>query len=357
MLGVVRCLQGNEFQFRAFAPPSGPLWDALRVLGVPCTPFERLREPADSSGPAERTAALLADLVRADLVRADLVHGNSLSTAQFSGLAGHRLEIPAVAHVREIERLNPTRRERIEKNHCLIAVSNAVAGHLAEQGVARERIVTLHNGVDLYTLARERTPGTIRLELGIPPTTPLIATIGQLSLRKATEVCIEAIAALAPRYPDLHALIVGARFSRKPESERFEADLRERVTRAGLEKRVHFLGWRDDVPGILVDLDLLVHPARQEPYGRVLIEAAALGVPCVATAVGGTPEIVADGRTGWLVPPDDLTALAERVGWALDHPAARQAAGAAARELAEASFSVKACAARTAELYRRVLSG
>lgn len=347
MLGVIRALRGDEFHFHAFAPGSGRLWNALQECGVPCTAFERLREPVGATGPAERTAEALAKLVDADLI-----HGNSLSTAQFTGLAAGRIGIPAVSHVREIERLNPTRRRRIEANRYLVAVSNAVAEHLGKEGVPDDQIVTIHNGVDVDGLSRDRFTGTIRQELGIARTAPVIATIGQVSLRKATEVFLEATAALAPRYPDLHALVVGTRFSRKPESQRFEAALHERVAQEGLEDRVHFLGWRDDVPGILVDLDLLVHAARQEPLGRVLIEAAALGAPCVATAVGGTAEIIDDGVSGWLVPPNEAVALADKIGWALDRPAALQAAGTATRELAVARFAVEKCAARTAALYR-----
>jgi glycosyltransferase involved in cell wall biosynthesis len=120
-----------------------------------------------------------------------------------------------------------------------------------------------------------------------------------------------------------------------------------------LAERAHFLGWRNDVPTILCDIDLLVHTARQEPLGRVLLEASALKCPIVATSVGGTPEIVADGETGWLIPPDDSNAAAERIAWVIEHPEAMGQAGIAARRSAGQKFSINTCADRIEDLYKQ----
>ncbi len=174
-------------------------------------------------------------------------------------------------------------------------------------------------------------------------------------MRKATDLFVETLERLSERYDDLQALVVGARFSQKAETVQFEADLRASVEREGLVGRVHFLGWRDDVPSILRDLDLLVHPARQEPLGRVILEASALEIPCVATEVGGNPEIIDHERTGWLVPPDDPDALAECVAQALDRPDIRRRAGREARRKVKEKFSGEACARRMEEVYRGLL--
>lgn len=349
MLEVLRRLDGT-FDFVALAPPGGALRAALHEMGVKTTPFERTRRPAGGLGPAELTARALSDVLDADLV-----HGNSLSTAQFTGLAGESLAIPTVAHVREIENLNAARVERIGKNRTLIAVSTAVRDHLIGEGVPAERIDVVYNGIDLEALHPDRVEGTIREELGLPEGCPLLASVGQISLRKATDVFLEAVHELVRRGVDLHALVVGERFSQKTETVEFEARIRESAERGALAERVHFLGWRDDVPSILRDLDLLAHTARQEPLGRVLLEASALGIPCVATDVGGTAEIIDHERTGWLVPPDDPVALAERIRWVLDHPDVRRRAGVAARTRMEREFSGEQCARRLEEVYRRLL--
>jgi glycosyltransferase involved in cell wall biosynthesis len=354
MLEVLRRLSSAEFEFRGLVRPGSALEEALNELDVRTLPFERSGEPGDWQGPAERNATEVKHLLDAHFPQADLIHGNSLSTALFTGLAGRLCKIPCVGHVREIEGLNPTRARRLGKNTKLIAVSEAVRSHLARQGVRGEQIEVVHNGVDLHALNPDRVKGSIRDELGIAKTSPLIATIGQISPRKATDVFIATVCRLAHRYPDLHALVVGQRFSQKSESVDFETALRQTARDEGLPGRIHLVGWRDDVPAILRDLDLLVHAARQEPLGRVLLEACAMGIPSIATTVGGNPEIIDHGVTGWLVPPDHPGALAERIALALDNPQERAIAGREARRKAEKMFSGELSARRMAEVYRKV---
>lgn len=354
MLEVLRHLSGPEFEFRALVRPQSALGDALKERGINTLPFERISEPGNWQGPAERNARAVNDLLDAHFRDVDLIHGNSLSTALFTGLAGELRKIPAVGHVREIEGLNPTRARRLGKNRKLIAVSEAVRSHLEREGVPREKIEVIHNGVDLQTLDPDRVKGSIRDELGIIRTSPLIAAIGQISARKATDVFIAAVCRLARRYPELHALVVGERFSRKAQNVEIETDLRQSVRGEGLEGRIHLVGWREDVPAILGDLDLLVHAARQEPLGRVLLEASAMGIPSVATKVGGNPEIIDNGLTGWLVPPDNPDALAERIALVLDNPHERARAGLEARRKAERVFSGELSARRMAKVYREL---
>jgi len=188
--------------------------------------------------------------------------------------------------------------------------------------------------------------------LGIAPGTPLVGSIGQICLRKAQDVLLEAAArGLSPAACCL--LIIGERWSDKPESRRFEERLHVLAER--LAGRVHFLGARDDVPRLLNELTLLVHTARQEPLGRVLLEAAASGTPVVATDVGGTSEIFPPGSgSARLVPPDDPESLARAIGDLLAQPEARLALGAAARRRAEEQFDATQAAASLVEHYRAV---
>jgi glycosyltransferase involved in cell wall biosynthesis len=117
------------------------------------------------------------------------------------------------------------------------------------------------------------------------------------------------------------------------------------------------LGNRNDVPFLLPECDLLVHAARQEPLGRVLLEAAATGMAIVATDVGGTREIFpAEAKAAVLVPPDDPGALATAIRPLLQYDNGRKAFGAAARRRAESAFDVRIAAARLIEQYRNVLT-
>lgn len=135
-------------------------------------------------------------------------------------------------------------------------------------------------------------------------------------------------------------LVIGQRFSGKEESRQFEDRLHQAAA-GPLAGRVHFLGVRDDVDRILNELTLLVHPARQEPLSRVLLEAAAAGLAVVATDVGGTREIFpSEGEAACLVPPDDAQAMSAAIGGLLGDPALRRRLAENARKRAEEAFGV-----------------
>jgi glycosyltransferase involved in cell wall biosynthesis len=184
----------------------------------------------------------------------------------------------------------------------------------------------------------------------------LVVTIGQLGLRKSTAIALAAAQILAAESPELHWLIVGERTSNKLESRIFEIQLSQTAAEPALKGRVHFLGRRNDVPRLLRECALLVHTARQEPLGRVLLEAAASGVAVVATDVGGTREIFPTELHGaLLVPPDDAMAIADAVSTLLHNEARRQALATAGRRRAEAAFDIQCAAARLIEQYNEVL--
>ena len=150
-------------------------------------------------------------------------------------------------------------------------------------------------------------------------------------------------------------LIIGQRFSGKQESRQFEDQLHHAAT-GPLAGRVHFLGVRDDVAHILNELTLLVHPARQEPLGRVLLEAAAAGLAVVATDVGGTREIFPpESAAACLVPPDDAQAMSAAIGTLLDDAARRQRLSENARMRVEKAFDLKHAVAGLVKHYEELL--
>jgi glycosyltransferase involved in cell wall biosynthesis len=213
----------------------------------------------------------------------------------------------------------------------------------------------IYNGVDLGRFQPRPPTGYLHRELGLPPDARLIGTIGQICLRKGQDVLVQAATALADRIPDAHYLIVGRRNSQKQESVDFEARL-HRATRQGpLAGRLHLVGERDDIDRLLNELALLVHPARQEPLGRVLLEAAAAGVAVVATAVGGTDEIFPlPSSSARLVARDCPSALAEVMAGLLDDDRARRALGQAARARAESAFGLDLAGAALVAQYAAV---
>jgi glycosyltransferase involved in cell wall biosynthesis len=155
---------------------------------------------------------------------------------------------------------------------------------------------------------------------------------------------------------DAHWLVVGERTSSKEESREFEQRLHLLANKPALVGRVHFMGHRRDVPEMMNECTLLLHMARQEPLGRVLLESAASGMPVVATDVGGTREIfptAADGAL--LVPVDDFEAASIAVSEILKDASRRKALQQGGRERAKQQFDIEQAAQRLLEIYESVL--
>jgi len=324
-------------------PPSGALAGALRIAGVETIPFE-MRDAHGSARPPEELRAGLADGLRR--LAPQLVHANSISTARLSGPVVERLGLPSIGHLRDIVSLSRPAVANLNLHTRLLAVSEATrTAHIA-QGVGPAKTHVLFNGVDLHSFAPQPATGWLHAELALPRSAKLIGVIGQISLRKGLDVLAAAAERLALEFPDLHCVFVGARHSEKTETRQLEADLRARFSAPPLTGHGHFLGTRDDVVNLLPELTLLVHPARQEPLGRVLLEGAASGCAIVATDVGGTQEIFPPGaEAALLVPADRPDQLAAAMARLLHDGDLRLSIGRRARQRAEAAFSAATSAA------------
>jgi glycosyltransferase involved in cell wall biosynthesis len=176
---------------------------------------------------------------------------------------------------------------------------------------------------------------------------PTIGTVGRLEPVKGIGFLLEAAATLRARFPELRVEFAG--------SGTDESRLRSLAERLGLGGVVSFLGWQEDVNALHRRWQVLAQPSLHEGFGLAALEAMAAGVPVVASATGGLPELVEDERTGFLVPVGDVEALASRLERLLEDEALRIRMGEAARRRAVRSFSVEEMAARTAAVYDRLL--
>jgi glycosyltransferase involved in cell wall biosynthesis len=227
----------------------------------------------------------------------------------------------------------------------IIAVSKAVADFLEARGYDRERILVVHNGVpDIRVIPTARS---LRQKLGVPPDSPLIGLVGRFICDKGQDIAIEALSRLSV---PAHLALIG------DPATPWGRDMRLRSQSAPGRDRIHFVGFRDDAREQLADLDLLVAPSRREALSLTLIEAAAAGVPVVASRVGGIPEVVLDGQTGILVAPEDPTGLARAIESLITDPALRMRLGQAARRRYEDHFSLQPMLDATEEVYHGLLA-
>lgn len=344
--------QRPEFRFSAIAPVSGPLAEALRSRGIDVRPLP-LRDGAGRRLPREETLRRLRTELSS--LNAEMVHANSLAMGRLLGALGDDFPIPRVSHLRDIIGLSRTAIADLNRNDWLIAVSEATRDFHVGHGLDADKTVVIYNGVDCEEFQPRKKRGTLNAELGLPASAFLVLTVGQIGLRKGQDVLAEAAARLRDSQPELHFVIVGERNSNKQESVEFETALVRRFKESGLRHRLHLLGYRHDIPRLMNEADLLVHPAHQEPLGRVLLEAAASGLPIVATDVGGTREILADGVSARLVPPGDLVSLAAAIAKVASSPEMRSRFAAAARERIESQFTIERAVERLAAVWDDVL--
>ena len=343
MLAAIGSLPRDEFEFIALAPAQGRLAEALRERKIRHVPFEQ----HDAEGTRRSKAAIADELVEhIHSLRPVLLHANSLAMGRLTGSIAEQLTIPTTAHLRDIIGLSQAAIADLNRNRRLFAVSQATRAFHVAQGLDPERAQVVYNGIDCERFRPRPRTGRLHRELDLPGDAFLVGTIGQIGLRKGQNILAGASAAIALHAPGIHYLLVGERHSSKAERVTFEQAVVDRFAEAGIGDRVHRLGYRDDVPALLNEIDLLVHPAHQEPLGRVLREAAAAGVPIIATAVGGTPEILEDGRSARLIPPGDGSALAAAMRALHGDAALRHKFATAARQRVCEAFEIKT-AART----------
>lgn len=210
----------------------------------------------------------------------------------------------------------------------------------------------IYNGIDLSRAVPTRPAEEVRQELGASPDQPVICNIGNVSHRKGQDVLICAMAHVLRDFPGAVCWIVGTT-TLEPDTTRRLLDL---VHKMDLEHQVRLLGFRPDVADIMNACDVFVLSSRHEGFGLVLAEAMALCKPVVATNVGGCPEVVADGETGLIVPPEDPEALAHAILYVLTHPTEAERMGQAGRKRVEEHFTVERVGREHVELYERVLA-
>lgn len=352
MLAVLPRL-ASEFQLTVAAPASGPLVTALGELGIEHLCWDVRGPDGGRRSPLELEESLSQLVIQG---RPDLLHANSLSMSRLVGRYQSLLDCPTMGHLRDMLNLSRTAVRDIACLDRVLAVSDATRQWFIDRELPASRLFTVYNGVDLERFVPAASDGSLADELEIPADAPLLGAVGQLVQRKGWKQMLDAVATVFASDPDPHLVIIGDRWSLKQEAVLYEEELRRQASRPPLASRVHWLGYREDVRHLLPQFTMLLHAARQEPLGRVLLEAAACGIPVVATDVGGTGEIFPGEMDGaLLVDLDDCHQLAAAINRLLGDGESIQQLGRGGRSRAELCFSIPQAAETLAAHYRQLL--
>ena len=344
LLCLIPVLQESRFRFTAAAPPTGPLSEALLRYDVELVPLERSAQ-ATQSERREQLRRVIGE------VQPSLVHANSLAMSRLAGPVCEELRIPSIGHLRDMMKLSRVAVDDLARHRRLLAVSDAVRCWYLNAGLPADRLHVVYNGVDLEQFQPRESTGYLHQELRLSPGAALIGSIGQIGMRKGLDCLLEAMERTVVRHPSAHLLVIGQRHSQKSEAVRYEQDLQQ-FSATKLSGKVDFLGHRDDIYRVLNELTLLVHLARQEPLGRVLLEGAASGCCILATNVGGTPEIFPpESNAAYLIQPDDANGAFLGIDHLLVDDSIRRQMSIAARLRAEQVFHLRHSARRLMQHY------
>jgi L-malate glycosyltransferase len=334
------------------ATPRGALAELAERRGIATTPIAgtagSLRLHPLHTPRALLEMALAAWQVRRAAARhgAEVVHANSIRAGVVLALAGLRGRA-RIVHVRDClppGRLSSATLRLIAASATTVIANSRYTAASVRTAAPRARVEVVYNAVDLERFdPRLIDRAAARARLGPAGARPvLLGVVAQITPWKGQDTAIEALRLLSEEGVDAQLLLVGAaKFvaaATRFDNEDYVARLRALIERAGLSERVSWLGEREDVAEIVRALDVLLLPSWEEPFGRSAIEAMALEVPVVATAVGGPAELVDDGREGFLVPPREPRAWAEAVRRVLASDEQSAAMGRAGRRRVEREF-------------------
>jgi glycosyltransferase involved in cell wall biosynthesis len=327
----------------------GPLLSEIESLGLRIVEF-----PINSlyNFKAAKLFIQLVQLLRRE--RVQILHAFGFYTSVFTIPAARLAGVPvALASRRELLNLRGAWQQRAIRFACSLATGVVVNSHAARNDVIshnlcnRKLVELLPNCIDLEEFKPRREAKEMRQELGIVGASIVVGALANLRPEKDLGTFLLAARGVLDVNPLVEFLVIGD----GPE----KASLSRLANDLNLIRSVHFLSDRSDVPDLIAALDVVVMCSSSESFPNAILEAMALGVPVVATAVGGMPELVMEGRTGFLVPPKDAEAVAKRILYLCRHPHRRLQMGLSAHRRVENDFTVQQVVKTLESIYARAL--
>ncbi len=330
-------LQQAGYEFVAAIPEGSGLARLMQKKGVAVAPFSVF--DGDHRKSLSRIREQLAELL--DVQQPVLVHANSLSATRIVGPVVAASQARGIGYIRDIFGMGKQAIADVNQMDRVVCVSQAAMDFHVGKGIDRARLCVIRNGVDLRRFAPIDRSGHA----------PVCLCIGQIGMRKGLELTLELFRQLSESIPAATLLIAGQRHSQKDEAIEYEAALRRFADENFPSGKVQWLGRRSDVPELMRRAKLLIHSAKQEPLGRVLLEAAASGLPMVTTNVGGTPEIL-NGLSELMLEPEQIADRGAEVAIRLlQQVDFYQEVSGTLRQIAEANFTAQRAGQQLLDCY------
>lgn len=291
-------------------------------------------------------AAFVRSVLKAG--RFDVLNTHSRRDTILAGTGARLAGTPLIVRTRHLAKKVGSLLSYTVIPHRVTTASDFVRNHLIERGVPPEKVATVRPAVDLPPVPEH---STLRHELKLAQNDVLVGCVAVMRAEKGHRELIDAMKPLIHERPNVHLVFAGGG---SPVFEQVQAY----IAAQKLERRVHLLGARNDIPNVLAGLDIFALATRREASGTVFVEAGAAGLPTVGTRVDGVPEMVQDGVSGLLVPLDDIPALTDALRTLIDNPGLRQTMGRAGLRFCRENspFSPETMAATIETCYARWLA-
>lgn len=322
---LIERMPRERFSVSLLAPFESPFTDRVRDLGTEVFITAITDEPSWNS---IQLACALIQSSGVDVIQSHLPNAHVLAA-----LAGRLTGRPVLAtvHGRALSTLD-IEVQRAASTHLAVVCRHSYFQALGV-GVNARQVHYLPNGVDVERFRPERLrTGALRARFGIGAVAPVVGYVGRLSPEKGPDVFLRAALAVRSQWPTAAFIVVG--------EGPMQSQLQTFVKRFELADSVHFAGEQDDMPAVFNEFDVMVSSSHSEAMPLAVMEAMASGLPVVACKVGGVPELVQHGVTGWLANEGDYEGLAARVVELLTDDSLRLAAGRAARDRATRRFAL-----------------
>jgi glycosyltransferase involved in cell wall biosynthesis len=349
LLALMKALDPARYRPAAVVLDEGPLTDRLRQEGIP---VEVVR-----IGPWRKAKTWpfipwrvwkIARFCRRQ--GAALIHANDFWAAPWA-VAASRLaaRLPVVASVRNCPEPKRVRRYWLHRVDRIHVISRAIRADFGGFPELQNKIRLINSGVDLSRFESAQ-PGSFRSSVGVGAGSFLVTQAAHVSRRKNQMMLVEALGLLKEFEPRVEVALVGG-----AKEDEYLASILRRAEELGVADRLHAVGFRDDMPAVYAESNLVALVSVDEGLGLVAAEGMAAGKPVVGTRVGGIPEVVVDGETGLLVEPGDAAALAGAIRKLAADPELRVRMGEGGRKRATELFSAPRLALGMMELYDSLL--